>query len=179
MGRGNVVKLSVPWTPVESGASGLRGVRMRLAILIVALLTVGLTGPQSDAADRAPEQDDTPLDVETILANPLDEDAYRSSSHCISTRRYDAIEILNESTVLFHGRNDIWLNRLSGRCRGLTREMIPNILMRNGRVCEHDRFHGQSRSGFPDSMSCTLGKFEKIDEGQVESLRAARGVRPR
>ena len=26
-------------------------------------------------------------------------------------------------------------------------------------------------------MTCVLGKFEKIDEGQVESLRAARGIR--
>ena len=145
-------------------------------LMLTAALALGLTSQAMFAAEKE-EEDDAPLDVETILANPLDDDAYRSSSHCISTRRYDAIEIIDESTVLFHGRNEVWLNRLSGRCRGLTRDMIPNILMRSGRICEFDRFQGQSRSGFPDSMSCTLGKFEKIDEAQVESLRAARGVR--
>ena len=148
---------------------------MHRVMLTVAVFFLGLTSPASFAADD--EQDEAPLDVETILANPLDEDAYRSSTHCISTRRYDAIEIIDENTVLFHGRKEVWLNRLSGRCRGLTRDMVPNILTRSGRVCEFDRFHGQSRSGFPDSLSCTLGRFEKIDEAQVESLRAARGVR--
>lgn len=149
---------------------------MRRVTLTVAVLSLGLTSPAYFAAERD-EEDDAPLDVETILANPLDEDAYRSSTHCISTRRYDAIEIIDENIVLFHGRNETWLNRLSGRCRGLTRDMIPNILTRGGRICEFDRFHGQSRSGFPDSLSCTLGRFEKIDEAQVESLRAARGIR--
>jgi len=148
---------------------------MRRMMLTVAVLALGVTSPASFATEKDGE-DDAPLDVETILANPLDDDAYRSSTHCISTRRYDAIEIIDESTVLFHGRNEVWLNRLSGRCRGLTRDMIPNILTRSGRICEFDRFHGQSRSGFPDSLSCTLGRFEKIDESQVESLRAARGI---
>ena len=149
---------------------------MRCVMLIATLLSAGLTLPRSVADDGKANAADQPLDVETILANPLGEEAYRNSRHCISSN-YEAIEILDESIVLFHGRRDVWLNRLSGRCRGLRWDMIPNVESHGRRICERDRFRGQSRSGFSDSTSCTLGKFEKIDEGQVESLRAARGVR--
>ena len=156
---------------------GRRGGHMRCVMLTVALLAVGVTSPQFAADDDEQTADDAPLDVETILANPLDEDAYRRSRHCISARSYDGVEIIDERTLVFHGRRGIWLNRLSGRCRGLTRDMIPTMGLRSGRVCEFDRFRGRSRSGFPDSMSCTLGRFEQIDEAQVESVRAARVVR--
>ncbi len=150
---------------------------MRYVMLIVALMVVVLTPPRYAADDGEAKEDDQPLDVETILANPLDEDAYRDSRHCISTTSFDAVEIVDESIVLFHGRRgNIWLNRLSGRCRGLRWDMIPSFQTHGSRVCERDRFRGRSRSGFDDSMNCILGKFEKIDEGQVESLRAARGV---
>ena len=150
---------------------------MRGVMLTVALLAVGVTSPRLAADDNEQTADDAPLDVETILANPLDEDAYRTSRYCISTRSYDGVEILDENTLLFRGRKNIWLNRLSGRCRGLTRDMIPTMGVRSGRVCEFDRFRGRSRLGFPDSMSCTLGRFEQIDEAQAESLRAALGIR--
>lgn len=149
---------------------------MRCVMLIAAVLAAGLMLPPSVADDGKEDEDDQALDVETILANPLDEDAYRDSRHCISTSSYQAIEIVDESIVLFHGRKDVWLNRLSGRCRGLRWDMIPSLETHGSRICERDRFRGQSRSGFPDSLSCTLGKFEKIDAGQVESLRAARGA---
>lgn len=151
---------------------------MRCVMLMVALLAVGLILPRSAADDGEEAEEDTSLDVETILANPLDADEYRDTRHCISTRGYDAIEVLNETTLLFHGRGDVWLNRLSGRCRGLTWDMIPTFASHGSRVCQHDRFRGQSRSGSLESMSCTLGRFEKIDEGQVESLRAAHGGHP-
>ncbi len=149
---------------------------MRCVMLIAALLAAGLMSPRSAADDGEENEADQPLDVETILANPLDEDAYRNARHCISTSSYQAIEILDESIVLFHGRRDVWLNRLSGRCRGLRWDMIPSLETHGSRICERDRFRGRSRSGFPDSISCTLGKFEKIDEGQVQALRAARGI---
>lgn len=149
---------------------------MRRVMLTLGMLAFGLASPPSAAADNEPAEDDAPLDVETILANPLDEDAYRTSRHCISTSSYDGVEILDDSTVLFRGRRGIWLNRLARPCRGLRWDSIPTIESHGSRVCEHDRFRGQPRSGFPESMTCTLGKFEKIDEVQVEGLRAARGV---
>ena len=145
-------------------------------MMTVALLAVGMTSPQPAADDNEQTADAAPLDVEMILANPLEEDAYRTSRHCISTRSYEGVEILDDSTLLFRGRKDIWLNRLSRPCRGLTWDSIPTIESHGSRVCEHDRFRSRPRSGFPDSMTCTLGRFELIDEGQVESLRAARGV---
>ena len=149
---------------------------MRRVMPLAALLAAGLMSPLFAADDGDDGTDEAPLDVETILANPLDEDAYRNSRRCISNSSYQAIEILDEDLVLFHGRSSVWLNRLSGRCRGLRWDMVPNIESHGSRICERDRFRGHSRSGFPDSLSCTLGMFEKIDEGQVESLRAARGA---
>lgn len=151
---------------------------MRRVMLTAGMLALGLVSPSSVAADNEPAEDDAPLDVETILANPLDEDAYRTSRHCISTNTFDGVEILDDSTVLFRGRRGIWLNRLARPCRGLRWDSIPTVESHGSRVCEHDRFRGQPRSGFPESMTCTLGKFEKIDEVQVEGLRAARGVGP-
>lgn len=149
---------------------------MRRVMLTVGMLALGLVSPSSVAADNEPAADDAPLDVETILANPLDADAYRTSRHCISTNTYDGVEILDDSTLLFRGRRGIWLNRLARPCRGLRWDSIPTVESHGSRVCEHDRFRGQPRSGFPESMTCTLGKFETIDEVQVEGLRAARGV---
>ena len=151
---------------------------MRRVMLTAGMLALGLASPASVAADNEPAEDEAPLDVETILANPLDADAYRTSRHCISTNSYDGVEILDDSTLLFRGRRGIWLNRLARPCRGLRWDSIPTVESHGSRVCEHDRFRGQHRSGFPESMTCTLGKFEKIDEVQVEGLRAARGVGP-
>ena len=148
---------------------------MRRVMLTVAMLALGVASPPSIAADNEPAEDDAPLDVETILANPLDEDAYRTSRHCIATNTYDGVEILDDTTLLFRGRRGIWLNRLARPCRGLRWDSIPTIESHGRRICEHDRFRGQPRSGFPESVTCTLGKFEKIDEVQVEGLRAARG----
>ena len=150
---------------------------MRRMTLTLALLAAGLASLQFAADDNEQTADDAPLDVDAILANPLDEDEYRTSRHCIATNSYDGLEVLDESTLLFRGRKGIWLNRLSRPCRGLTWDSIPTVESHGRRVCEHDRFRGQPRSGFPNSMTCVLGKFEKIDEGQVESLRAARGIR--
>ena len=88
-----------------------------------------------------------------------------------------AVEILDDSTYAAVSRTQgVWLNRLSRRCRGLSWDMIPTVESHGSRVCEHDRFRGRPRSGSPTRSSCTLGKFEKIDEAQVESLRAARGI---
>ena len=149
---------------------------MRRVMPTLGMLALGLASPGLVAAENDTAEEQAPLDVETILANPLDEDAYRTSRHCISTSSYDGVEILDDSTVLFRGRRGIWLNRLARPCRGLRWDSIPTIESHGSRVCEHDRFRGRPRSGFPDSMMCTLGKFEKIDEVQVEGLRAARGV---
>lgn len=162
----------------------LADARLRIcrAILSVILLASGPAQLAAAAGDERAEddaaQDDAALDVETILANPLEDDAYRTSQNCISTRSYDGVEVLDDKTLLFHGRRGVWLNRLLTRCRGLSWEMIPTVESHGSRVCEHDRFRGRPRSGFPESTSCTLGKFEKIDEAQVESLRAARGGDP-
>ena len=158
--------------------------RLRIcrAILSVILLASGPAQLAAAAGDEGAQddaaEDEASLDVETILANPLEDDAYRTSQNCISTRSYDGVEVLDDKTLLFHGRRGVWLNRLLTRCRGLSWEMIPTVESHGNRVCEHDRFRGRPRSGFPESTSCTLGKFEKIDEAQVESLRAARGGDP-
>lgn len=163
----------------------LANARLRIccAILSVVLLAANPASQLAAATGDEGAEDETALheaalDVETILANPLEDDAYRTSQNCISTRSYDGVEVLDDKTLLFHGRRGVWLNRLLTRCRGLSWEMIPTVESHGSRVCEHDRFRGRPRSGFPESTSCTLGKFEKIDEAQVKSLRAARGGDP-
>ena len=118
---------------------------------------------------------DGPLDVETILNNPLDDEAYRDRRTCLHTRAVDRVEILNDSLVLFHvRRKKAWLNKLSSRCLGLDRDMIVNLRVFGGTVCRLDTFRGLSRMGnvYP-AAHCRLGDFEAMEGAQIEALRAA------
>lgn len=131
---------------------------------------------QRDAADRSADKSAAaPLDVDTILSNPLGEDAYRERRSCLRTRGIDRVEILNDTLVLFHvRRNKAWLNQLSSRCRGLERDMIVNLRIYGGSICRMDTFRGLTRTrDFMPAAHCRLGDFEVIESRQIEALRTA------
>ena len=119
---------------------------------------------------------DDALDVDAILNNPLDDEAYRQRKTCLRLRSVDRVEILDDTMVLFHVRRDkAWLNQLSSRCLGLDDDMIPNFRSFGGSVCRLDTLRGMSRGGGPFGVEahCRLGDFEEIDAVQIEALRAA------
>lgn len=128
------------------------------------------------AAPTAAQGDPADLDVETILSNPLDDEAYRQRRSCVHTRVIDRVEILDDTMVLFHvRRNKAWLNQLSSRCLGLERDMIVNLRIFGGSICRLDTFRGLTRMGGSPmpSAHCRLGDFEAIEGPQIDALRTA------
>lgn len=128
-----------------------------------------------DEADEKSPGTEGKLDVETILSNPLDDEAYRERRTCLRPRAVDRVEILNDSLVLFHvRRNKAWLNKLSSPCLGLERDMIVNLRIFGGSVCRLDSFRGLTRAGDMHATAhCRLGDFEAIEGAQIEALRTA------
>ena len=129
----------------------------------------------AEAKERADSAEGTDLDVETILNNPLDDEAYRDRRSCLRTRAIDRVEVLDETMVLFHvRRNKAWLNQLSSRCLGLERDMIINLRIFGGSLCRLDTFRGLTRmGGHMPTAHCRLGDFEAIEGPQIEALRTA------
>ena len=120
------------------------------------------------AAEAAQE---APLDVETILANPLDAEDYRRGKRCIASRGYRRIEVLDERNLLFVGRKRTWLNRLRGRCPGLREDMVIVMDVHGMRVCQLDDFRARRPGAFgAPTPICVLGEFEEIDEAQMQGL---------
>lgn len=134
----------------------------------------------AESAEAAPGEakdsaEGTDLDVETILNNPLDDEAYRDRRSCLRTRAIDRVEVLDDTMVLFHvRRNKAWLNQLSSRCLGLERDMIINLRIFGGSLCRLDTFRGLTRvGGHMPTAHCRLGDFEAIEGPQIEALRTA------
>ena len=130
--------------------------------------------PQDAAPAAAAQGDAADLDVETILSNPLDDEAYRQRRSCVRTRAIDRVEILDDTLVLFHiRRKKAWLNQLSSRCLGLERDMIVNLRVFGGSICRLDTFRGLTRMGGLPTAHCRLGDFEAIEGPQIDALRTA------
>ena len=119
---------------------------------------------------------DDVLDVDAILNNPLDDEAYRQRKSCLRLRSVDRVEILNDTMVLFHVRRDkVWLNQLSLRCPSLDEDMIVNLRSFGGSICRLDELHGVYHTGglFGVEARCRLGDFEEMDAVQIDALRHA------
>ena len=115
------------------------------------------------------------MTAEQILANPLDESAYTRKNRCLARARYRRIEIVGNVALVFHGRGeDVWLNVLPRRCRGLRENMV--LLMEHGglRVCAQDRFRATSSGNIDGATSiCTLGMFEQMTPERLDAMRDA------
>lgn len=140
-----------------------------LRIVLFSLTVVGIEWMLGVAAvERVAEER---LAVDAILESPLTADDYRTSVRCISTQRFQTIEIVDEHYVLFVGRREAWLNRLRHRCIGLQPNMVAVLNMTGGRICLLDRLHGVS--SLLSTQSCALGEFEKIEEFRIGDLKEA------
>ncbi len=115
--------------------------------------------------------------VEEILDKPLADEDYREEKSCLWRREIDGIEIIDEGLVVFRGRvkQRIWANRLSPPCVGLRRDMVVTTRARTGSVCRLDAIDARPRSASPfePAVRCRLGKFEAIDEEQIEAMKRA------
>ena len=152
------------------------------AALAGALAQPALSSDSAPAEPSAQEPAPTPtkpqddaLDVEAILSNPLDDEAYRERKTCLHLRAIDRVEVLDDTMVLFHvRRGKAWLNQFSSRCLGLHDDMIINLTSFGSSICRLDAIRGVSRLGdFGIEARCRLGDFEFIDQAQIEALRGA------
>lgn len=147
------------------------------ARLLLSLGAVGCLAAEPDAEDTNDQTPDDQTAVGEILDNPLADDDYREERSCLWRRQIDRVEIIDESIIVFRGRikKRVWANRLSPPCVGLRRDMVVTTRARTGSICRLDAIDARPRSASPfePPVRCHLGKFEAIDEVQVEAMKRA------
>jgi hypothetical protein len=142
-------------------------------------------GTQRPAA-AAPKLDD---ELTILLTETLSASDYREASRCLYRRDYRDVDIINSEFLLFSKHGKYYLNRLEGKCHGLTPRMILTLTSSMGsmsghldRYCQHDVVYVSNRFdlawgldpfGRPNAYrsSCALGEFEVIDEQQMLALK--------
>lgn len=110
------------------------------------------------------------LAVATAIAQS-DEDGER---RCLRLNVIDRTEIIDDQTIAFHMRNDdIYLNRLRRTCNGLDRNRPFSYSARTGQLCASDSINvlEYTAFGLQRGMSCSLGRFQPIDEDVLAVLK--------
>ena len=117
------------------------------------------------------------LAVEQILAMP-DGPAEGVEENCLYARNIKHWEILSDEMVLIHSKfNRYWLNRLSGRCVGLRKNMLVIVDRYGSQLCANDRFAAQRSGGSISTRRtgmvarCRLGQFEEVVVEQISTLK--------
>ena len=132
-------------------------------LLTLASLTLAMTAAaQDDAAD---------LDA---VAEAIADDIDREGERCISVSRLRSTYVVDDRTVLFYMRGgDIYRNVLRYDCPRLKRENRFSYRVIANRLCNVDTI--TVIEGFGSSLgrgvSCGLGKFYGISEGEADFLR--------
>jgi len=98
----------------------------------------------------------------------------QNAEDCVSIRRIDRTEILDDRTIVFHmlGK-DIYLNKLPRRCPGLRSAGTYSYKNQTGRLCDVDLITvlNQFGGGFSRGASCGLGDFFPITEDELAVLK--------
>jgi len=157
-------------------------VRQSFVCVSVALLFIAgcATTPDDESRRQAIE-----ADIQDILNLSLGEDG--QPLRCLSETQYGGFRALDERHMLFTGRGGKqWVNVLRTRCNDLRHGDVLRIRSFSGsRICDTDRFAVDEWFEWPwysrwpwhwgdwsAGMTCTLGKFYPVTEGQVEEIEA-------
>jgi hypothetical protein len=157
-------------------------VRRSVVCVSVALLFVAgcATTPEDESRRQAIE-----ADIQDILQLSLGEDG--KPLRCLSEAQYGGFRALDEKHMLFMGRGDKrWVNVLRQRCLDLRHGDVLRIRSFSAsRICDTDRFAVDDWFEWPwysrapwhwgawsTGMTCTLGQFYPVTEGQVEEIEA-------
>lgn len=96
-------------------------------------------------------------------------------STCVYARDIKRFEILNQTTLILHGKQDrVWLNELATRCGGLRKHAMLTLNRYGTQVCANDRIYARSRGAdFSEApiSSCRLGSFRILKPEELELLR--------
>jgi hypothetical protein len=116
--------------------------------------------------------------LQALLAEFDTETDYAATERCLSTFRYDDVEILDDRHLLFEDAtgDDVWLNTLRNRCPGLTRnDTLAFELTTGNQLCSLDTVEVIENILFwrRTGPVCTLGEFHQLTEAQAQLLREA------
>lgn len=152
----------------------------RLGLLVMGpwLLSACVSAPER--ADRQEQAES----VADILSEPLAAEDYDPPRRCISEASYRDFRPIGDRFLVFEGPGDtLWLNELRGRCPGLDRTSTLVFRTRGFQMCEFDQFqlsdwftwsrYQRWPWRWPEGIPCTLGRFQRVNEAQVEALKAA------
>ncbi|MCZ6458723.1 MAG: DUF6491 family protein [Gammaproteobacteria bacterium] len=124
-----------------------------------------------------------PLDVDTILTTPADEESYVDAPRCISSQRIRSVEVLDDRHVAFRmSRSKFFLVQFTHACPTLRVNSAIAYDVRNHRVCALDGLrplNGYGVSAQPAVIACRIPGFQEINKEQLallrESLKGKRG----
>jgi hypothetical protein len=155
----------------------------RFAVCLAAALLL-VTGCATSPPDES-EREAIEADVQDILNLALGEDG--KPLRCLSEAQYRGFRALDEKHLLFTGSGGKrWVNVLRHRCLDLRHGDILRIRSFSfSRICDTDRFAVDDWFEWPwysrwpwqwgawsTGMTCTLGQFYPVSEGQVEEIEA-------
>ena len=113
-------------------------------------------------------------EVERLLSE-LDESAYVRTDRCLSTARYDHVEMVGEKTLLFRGSGDRYrVNELRLRCPMSQHDTLI-FELRGSQACEFDTVRPAYllASRWQKGPACSLGKFQEVNTAQAQLLKEA------
>ena len=100
--------------------------------------------------------------------------AAAESTRCLSTSRYQSVEVIDDRHLLFKGSgNRGWVNELRNRCPGLRRNDVLLFELNTSQVCQLDTVTTIDRGMWiwrNAGPTCTLGPFRQIDAEQRERI---------
>jgi hypothetical protein len=124
-------------------------------------------------------------DIQDILNLSLGQDG--KPLRCLSEIQYSGFQALDDKHILFTGTGGkAWINTLRNRCYDLRHGSVLRVRSHSlSRICDTDRFAVDEWFEWPwysrwpwrwgswsTGMTCTLGKFYPVTEGQVEEIEA-------
>ena len=111
-----------------------------------------------------------PVFAEVAWSQDDDEESRR----CLSLRRIDYTEIIDDRTIAFFMRgSDVYINDLDRPCNGLEREGRFSYRTSLSQLCSADTISVLENTGFGfrEGFSCGLGLFRPATRDLVETLK--------
>jgi len=173
---------------VAQGRVGSNGRLYRAACLITVVAV--FCGGCATSPEAAQETQATEEQIDSILSQPLDAAEYGEPKCCLTGSEYRNFRVLDDQRIVFEGsRGRLWLNTLRMPCPDLrfaTALRVKSIYS-YGRICDMDSFKPGDWFDWPwyrrspwtwgsrwgTGLTCSLGKFQPVNEGQVSAIEAA------
>ena len=93
---------------------------------------------------------------------------------CVSLKRIDRTEVIDDRTIVFHMKGgDIYVNQFDRACPNLDRNRAFSYRTSTGQICSVDSITVLENFGFGlrRGASCGLNEFVPADEEHVEMLK--------